>query len=88
MHRHYIYLKKGITVPAFASLKCPSCQRYLNLIRLFSNEEVQLIAENILGENHCGFCKGRLHIDTVLTIKQIMKKRRESDESLYLLFLG
>jgi hypothetical protein len=75
-------------VPAFASLEFPSCQQHLNLIQLFSKEQVQLITENILGENHCGFCKGRLHIDTVLTIKQIMQKWREYDEFLYMLCLG
>jgi hypothetical protein len=65
MHRHYIHLKKEVTVPAFASLECPSCQQHLNLIQLFSKEEVQVIVENILGEDPCGLCKGRLHIDSI-----------------------
>jgi hypothetical protein len=45
------------------------------------------MAENILTEEQCGFRKGRSCMDTVITTKQIIKKRREYNLPLFLLFL-
>ena len=48
---------------------------------------LQLIAEKVLPESQCGFCKGRGCVDMIFTVRQLFKKSREHDESSFVLFV-
>jgi hypothetical protein len=50
-------------------------------------DKLQPIAENILGEEQCGFRKGRSTTGAIFTIKQITGKRSEFNRQLYMVFL-
>ena len=50
-------------------------------------DRLQLIAEKVLPESQCGFRKGRGCVDMIFTVRQLFKKSREHDESLFYLLI-
>ena len=48
---------------------------------------LQLIAERVLPESQCGFCKGRGCVDMIFTARQLFEKSREHDDPLFALFV-
>ena len=50
-------------------------------------ERLQVVAEKILPESECGFRKGRGCVDMIYTVRQLVKKSREHDSALFMLFV-
>ena len=57
-----------------------------NLFGCILQDRLQLAAEKVLPESHCGFRKGRGCVDMIITARQLFEKSREHDESLFALF--
>ena len=58
-----------------------------NLFECILQDRLQLAAEKVLPESHCGFRKGRGCVDMIITARQLFEKSREHDESLLVLFV-
>ena len=50
-------------------------------------DRLQLIAERVLSESQCGFCKGRGCVDIIFTARQLFEKSREHDDPFFTLFI-
>jgi len=48
---------------------------------------LQVIAEGLLPDSQCGFCKGGGYTDMIFVVRQLMEKTREHGDSLFLLFV-
>ena len=46
-----------------------------------------MVAEKILPESQCGFWKERGCVDMIFAARQLMEKRREHDDTLFILFV-
>jgi hypothetical protein len=60
-----------------------SIKPYVNIVR----NKLNKYKEEILGEEQCTFQKRRECADAILTINQILHKRREENLPIYLLFI-
>jgi hypothetical protein len=68
---------RGITLLSTAS------KLYANILR----NKLNSISETFLGEEQCGFRKGRSTMDAIFTLKQIIEKRREFSLPTFVLFI-
>jgi len=57
------------------------------LLGCILQDRLQLIAEKVLPESQCGFRKGRGCVDMFFTARQLFKKSREHDDSLFVLLV-
>jgi len=46
-----------------------------------------VIAEGLLPDSQCGFCKGRVCTDMIFAARQLIEKTREHGDCLFLLFV-
>ena len=45
------------------------------------------IAEAVLPETQCGFCRNRATTDLIFALRQLMEKSREQNQNLYITFV-
>ena len=46
-----------------------------------------MIAEGLLADSQCGFCRGRGCVDMIFVARQLMEKTREHDDARFMMFL-